>query len=99
MRRAGPIEDKSWWYKEDDWAHILKHTLSGVLVALLGLGVFAWYGHEISFADPWVSGLSIFLILVGVAGIICLLAGLIAALALYRQWRDKKLGRYTEFHE
>ncbi len=30
---------------------------------------------------------------------VSLLAALIAALALYRQWRDKKLGRYSEFHE
>lgn len=99
MRNSGPTQDKPWWYREDDWPGILKHMLSGVVALFLGLGVLVWLGLEISFADPWVSGLSVFLILVGAVGMVSLLAALIAALALYRQWRDKKLGRYSEFHE
>lgn len=99
MRRSGPTNDKPWWYREDDWPDILKNMFIGVLSTSLGLGLLVWYGLGISFADPWVSGLSIVMIIFAVGGILCLLAGLIAALALYRQWRDKKLGRYTEFHE
>lgn len=99
MRNSGPTQDKPWWYREDDLPDFLKNMLIGVLSISLGLGLLVWFGVEISFADPWVSGLSIVMIFFGVSGILCLLAGLIAALALYRQWRDKKLGRYTEFHE
>lgn len=99
MRRTGLTDGKPWWYREDDLPDFLKNMLIGVLSASLGLGLLVWYGVGISFADPWVSGLSIVMILFGVGGILCLLAGLIAALALYRQWRDKRLGHNTEFHE
>jgi hypothetical protein len=66
---------------------------------LAGLGLAAWDGHGISFADSWATAFSLFLIFLAVGACISALAAAIAAFALYRQWRDKKLGRYTEFHE
>lgn len=97
--RRDTAREKPWWYKEDDWLWGLKQSLLGTCGTLAMLAFAAWRGHAISFADRWATAFSLFLILMALGGVIGLLGAGIAALALYRQRKDRKLGRYTEFHE
>lgn len=98
MRRDTGRE-RPWWYKEDDWVETLRQSLLGATGLMTGFSIGAWYWPGISFADAWATAFSLFLLLMALGGVIGLLGAGIATLALYRQRRDKKLGRHTEFQK
>lgn len=98
--RSDRTSDRPWWYREEDWSSDLRDFLLRTLVAALGFSLFLWYGHHhLYLTGAWKIASWLFLAFLLLCCVMGLLASAIAALAIYRQWRDKKLGRYSEFHE